>query len=418
MNALCRRGGAHFPLLPTANANAYCRVNIGIFSDCYFPTKNGVSTAIAQARAELLRRGHRVSVFTVAAPGDSGAGDGCGPVHRVPSLPFNRQIELRIGLPRQSRIDRAVAGACLDIIHTHTEFALGRAGQAAAKAGGLPIVHTLHTLYPAYRHYLPLGRFLPVRAIDAFVAAFLQPCDAVVCPAEKGRAYVASCAPRATTTVIPNGILPGRFCPAQAGGDARAEGRAALGIRAEAPVVLYVGRLAPEKRVVALLQALCPLLAADPTACAVFVGAGPQDQMLASIASAMGVASQVFLAGTARWEDMPRFYALADVFITASLSEVHPMTLIEAVSSGLPVVARNDPGMCDLVLDGYNGFLVDSDVEITARLGTLLHDEVTRNAFGRNAASLAARLTIAAHVDRLEALYRRTIEIHSRKAAQ
>ncbi|MGE5603673.1 MAG: glycosyltransferase [Nitrososphaerales archaeon] len=393
-------------------------MNIGIFSDCYLPTKNGVSTAIAQARAELLRRGHEVTLFTVAAPGDSGAGDGCGPVQRVPSLPFNPEIELRIALPRQGCINRAVADAGLDIIHTHTEFGLGRAGQAAARAVGLPTVHTLHTLYPDYRHYLPLGRLLPVRTVDAFVRAFVGRCDAVICPSAKGQAYMASCAPGAATTIIPNGVLPEHFCPTSRLRAARAEGRAALGIGAEAPVVLYAGRLAPEKRVVALLQALCPILAADPTVAAVFVGPGPQGRTLASFGNAMGVGDQILLVGPAAWEEMPRFYALADVFATASLSEVHPMTLIEAAACGLPAVARDDPGMCDLVLDGYNGFLVDSDASITARLATLLYDAGTRRAFGRNAACLAARLTVGAHVDRLEALYRRAIEIHPRKAAQ
>ncbi len=167
----------------------------------------------------------------------------------------------------------------------------------------------------------------------------------VACPSEKGRAYVACCAPGVPAVIIPNGIAPGRFAPAGAHGEARRTGRAALGIADAAPTVLFAGRLAPEKRVVELLHAVHPLLAADPAARAVFAGAGPQAALLQKLAGRAGVGRQVVLTGGVPWQDMPGIYTLADVFATASLSEIHPMTLIEAVSSGLPAVARRDPGI-------------------------------------------------------------------------
>ena len=116
-------------------------------------------------------------------------------VYRFPSLPFNAGIELRLGLARQGAIDRIVEREKLDLIHTHTEFSLGWAGKRAARCASLPLIHTLHTFYPAYRHYLPLGRLLPERAIGRLLARILAGYDAVVCPSEKGRAYVASCVP-------------------------------------------------------------------------------------------------------------------------------------------------------------------------------------------------------------------------------
>jgi 1,2-diacylglycerol 3-alpha-glucosyltransferase len=238
----------------------------------------------------------------------------------------------------------------------------------------------------------------------------------LVCPSEKGRAYVATCAPGVPSEVVPNGIASGRFCAACADPTTRATGRRALGIEAGAGVVLYAGRLAPEKRVVELLQAVRPLLVADPSARLIFVGAGSQAALLAKLAGGLEVGGQVVLTGGVPWQDMPRVYALADVFATASLSEIHPMTLIEAVSSGLPVVARRDPGIDGLILDGWNGFLVDSDADITVRLAALLDDEPTRQRFSQHAAAVAAGLSIGAHVDCLEALYRRTIETYSRKA--
>jgi 1,2-diacylglycerol 3-alpha-glucosyltransferase len=235
-------------------------MNVGLFTDCYLPTKNGVTTAVVQARQELERRGHKVVVCTVTNPGYGEPDPG---VYRVPSLPFNAGIELRLGLARQGAIDRIVAREKLDLIHTHTEFSLGRAGKRAARSGGLPLVHTLHTFYPAYRHYLPLGRLLPAKAIDRLLARLLADCDAVVCPSEKGRAYVASCLPASRTVVIGNGVSQERFNPERVTQADRDWARASLGIEPDDRVILYVGRLAQEKRVLALLAALRPLLAAD-----------------------------------------------------------------------------------------------------------------------------------------------------------
>ncbi len=333
-------------------------MNVGVFSDCYLPTKNGVTTAIVQAREELKRRGHKVVVCTVANPGAVERDPG---VYRFPSLPFNAGIELRLGLARPGAIDRIVEREQLDLIHTHTEFSLGWAGKRAARCAGLPLVHTLHTFYPAYRHYLPLGRLLPERAISRLLARILAGYDAVVCPSEKGRAYVASCLPALRTAVIGNGVSQERFNPERVTQADRDRARAALGIEPEDRVILYVGRLAQEKRVLALLAALQPLLAADAGCRVVFVGTGPARDDLAAAARAAGLDRQVLLTGPVPWERIVELYAIAHAFATASLSEVHPMTLIEAAMCGLPIVARRDISFVGLVRDGYNGFLVDSD---------------------------------------------------------
>ncbi len=422
-------------------------MNIGIFTDCYLPTKNGVTTVIAQAKHELERRGHRVVVATVAYPGftdqksasdietqplrglftfrrgfpipdqlavTTGPAEASIPdpgdrIHRFPSLPFRPDIELRLGLPRQAAIDRIVAREQLDLIHTHTEFNLGWAGRRAARRAGRPLVHTLHTFYPAYRHYLPLGCLLPERAIAGLLARFLRGCDVVVCPSAKGHDFVTSVAPGLRAAVISNGVAAERFDSERITLADRVRARAALGIGPAERVILYVGRLAPEKRTLALFAALRPLLAAQPDCRAAFVGAGPARDELAAAARLAGLERQTQLTGPIPWERMPEIYALADVFATASLSEIHPMTLIEAALGGLPVVARRDAGLCDLVIDGFNGFLVDSDAEIAGRLATVLDDASTRRVFGENARALAQRFTVEAHVDRLETLYRQVI---------
>lgn len=415
-------------------------MNIGIFTDCYLPTKNGVTTAIVQARQELERRGHKVVVLTVAYPPDNARRyrnrgfsrflasatrpakasipDPPNLIYRFPSLPFRSDIELRLGLARQAAVDRIVAREQLDVIHTHTEFSLGWAGKRAARRARLPLVHTLHTLYPTYRHYLPLGRLLPEWTICGLLARFLAGYNVLICPSEKGRAFVASCMPEMRTAVIGNGVAQERFNQEQVTQADRVRARAALGIDPADRVILYVGRLAQEKRVLALLAVLQPLLRADASCRAVFVGTGPARDELAAAARRAGLDRQVLLTGPVAWERMVEIYAVAYAFVTVSLSEVHPMTLIEAAMCGLPIVTRRDLSFVDLVEDGYNGFLVDSDGEVAGKLAALLHDETARRAFAANARSHAARFTVEAHVDRLEALYRQVIDYRSQEVSQ
>ena len=385
------------------------KTRIGIFTDCYLPTKNGVTTAIVQARQELERRGHAVSIFTVAGPG---AGGQEPRTHRFPSLPFNRQIELRLGLPPQAAVDRLVGRERLDIIHTHTEFSLGWAGRRAARRANLPLIHTLHTLYPAYRHYAPLGRLLPDRAISGLLASLLAPYDLAICPSEKGRAYLTACAPALPVAVIGNGASAERFDPDRVTAADRQAMAAALGLDPADQVILYAGRLAQEKRVLALLEALRPLLQANQRCKVLLTGAGPSATQLAAAARAWGLRGQVLLAGPLPWTRMPQVYAIATVFATASLSEIHPMTAIEALMAGLPIVARRDISFAGLVQNGYNGFLADGDEEIAPRVAAILQDAALRRDFAAHARALSAQFTVEAHVDQLERLYRQVIENH------
>jgi 1,2-diacylglycerol 3-alpha-glucosyltransferase len=106
---------------------------------------------------------------------------------------------------------------------------------------------------------------------------------------------------------------------------------------------------------------------------------------------------------------MPRFYALAHLFVTASLSEVQPMTLIEALTSGLPIVARFDPAYVGLARDGYSGYLVPSDRALAARAMELLHNPAQRERFAAHACALSGDLATERHVNQIEALYRQVM---------
>jgi len=218
--------------------------------------------------------------------------------------------------------------------------------------------------------------------------------------------------PALPTVVIGNGASAERFDPDRI---TVADGRgmaADLGLDPADQVILYAGRLGEEKRVLALLEGLRPLLEANECCKVLLAGAGPAATHLAAAARAWGLSRQVVLAGPLPWERMGQVYAISQVLATASLSEIHPMTLIEALMVGLPIVARRDASFVDLVRNGYNGFLADSDEEIGPRVAAILQDAALHRGFAAQARALSAQFTVEAHVDRLERLYRQVIDVH------
>jgi 1,2-diacylglycerol 3-alpha-glucosyltransferase len=382
-------------------------MKIGLFADCYQPTVSGVVTSLLQLKQGLEQRDHKVLVFTVGTPGHPELD---GAVRCFPSLPFNRASGFRLGLVNPRAVQRMVREEELDIIHTHTEYSLGWAGKRSARRLGLPFLHTAHTLHDAYRHYLPFGRAVPIWLVRHYLRLFLSNCDALVCPSEKARDHFRTFLPSLKAVVIGNGLSRNHFQPLPLSQEQELATRQALGLGHTDRVILYAGRIAREKRVVELLDALAPLLQTQPQVKVLFVGSGPAGRDLAAAVERNLVGPQVVLAGQVEWRQMQRLYSLADLFVTASLSEMQPMTLIEASLCGLPIVARRDPAYAGLVRDEYNGYQVTSDRAIAARAWVLLHDEGKRQRFSENARALSEDFSAERHVVRLEALYRQVVE--------
>jgi 1,2-diacylglycerol 3-alpha-glucosyltransferase len=381
-------------------------MNVGIFADCYLPTKNGVVTSIVQLKEGLEQRGHNAIVITVETPYYDKKDMA---VYRFPSVPFNSDIEIRLGLANQARVNRIVRREHIEIIHTHTEFSIGWAAKRAARSFRLPLVHTTHTMYEHYRHYLFFGRLLSSKMIRRWLKLFLFNYDALVCPSVKAQDYFKSFMPHIRTVVIGNGVCKTRFRPTFLTGEEKTEARQALGIQPSDKVIIYVGRMAKEKRVIELFNVLTPLLKRYPHYKALFVGRGPSCRHMIEEAKRRNLREQTVFTGYVDWGQMHKMYSISDVFATASLSEVHPVTLIEASICGLPIVARCDSSYVDLIQDGYNGYLVDSDRQIAERLSEILSDETKLLQFSENGLIVADKFNAETHVDKLESLYQQVL---------
>lgn len=378
-------------------------MNIAMFTDCYTPTKNGVVTSILQLKEGLERRSHKVIVVTV---GTSQTFSNESNIYRFPSISFNSDIEIHLGRVKLKAVLDILQKEKIELVHTHTEFTVARVAKKAAKKLKLPLLHTLHTNFHDYRHYLPFGRFLlPGFMLNMAYKQFLKEYQVVICPSEKAELFIQAINSNKKTFVIANGADRKRFHPKSAVENEKQQLKLQRGLNPDDKVMLYVGRIAREKRSVVLVKSLIPLLKVNRTMKLMLVGSGGEREKVQQIVKEHYLNQQILLNGWVEWEAMPEIYRMADLFVTASLSEICPMTIIEAMMSGLPVIARRDKALEGLVQEGKSGCLVDSDHMLEGKILKLLNKKSLYLDYSKRALELSSRFNNSDFAARMEAIY-------------
>jgi 1,2-diacylglycerol 3-alpha-glucosyltransferase len=377
-------------------------MRILMVSDVYFPRVNGVSTSIETFRRTLAGLGVEVRLV-VPRYGDEPEEAG---VIRVTGRPVPGDPEDRlVGWSAMHRAVLEAAGDC-DLIHVQTPFVAHYAGLKAARSLGLPAVATYHTLFEEYlQHY---ARLLPAGWLRGQARALSRrqcnALDAVVVPSTAMRERLDSYGVSVPLHVLPTGIPTTRF----ARGDGAAF-RARHGIPPGQPVALFVGRVAHEKNIGFLLEALVHTRRQCPDALLVVAGEGPARESLQARVGPLGLTEAVrFIGYLDRRDALPDCYAAADVFAFASCTETQGLVLLEAMAAGLPVVALSEMGTTD-ILDAGRGSI--SPPAIPQVFGETLahvlnHPSAWRH-LGDDAAQYAREWSDIAMAGRMAELYRR-----------
>ncbi|MEP7355989.1 MAG: glycosyltransferase [Anaerolineales bacterium] len=355
-------------------------LRIGMLLDIYKPYVSGVTNYVALHKRALEALGHKVFIFTF---GGGAYDDEELYVIRSPGLPFNVKatgLQVSYRYSRQAQLKLRT----MDVLHAHHPFVSGPLALRYGEPRGIPVAFTNHTRYDLYaQHYLPA--FIPdgfaSTILQNYLPNFCQRCDLVVAPSRGIAQVMKDLGVTREITVIPNGVDLSPFQNARPG-----RTRAEAGLPADAVVLMYLGRLGPEKNITFLMRAFAGVAAACPAAVLALVGDGPEADNLRDQAEKAGVASQVRFFGPVDYAAVPEYLKLADVFVTASQSEGHPLSLIEAMASGLPAVGIDSPGVSDTIEDGVNGLLSTPDLAVfTAKLVRLVMDGETRHRLAEGA---------------------------------
>jgi len=370
-------------------------------TDVFFPRVNGVSTSIQTFRHSLSSLGIEV---LLVVPRYADEADEPGIV-RVPGRPVPGDPEDRlVGWRAMHRAVLAAARDC-ELIHVQTPFVAHYAGLKAARTLGIPLLATYHTLFEEYlQHY---AAFLPAgwlkRQARSFSRRQCNALDAVIVPSLALRERLMSYGVTVPMHVLPTGIPSAQF----SAGDGAAF-RQRYGIPAERPVALFVGRVAHEKNIGFLLEALVVARRTCPELLLVIAGEGPAMGDLQEKAARLGLAAAIrFIGYLDRGTTLPDCYAAANVFVFASRTETQGLVLLEAMAAGLPVVALSEMGTRDILEPGRGAISPPAEPEVFGEtLAHILNHPKAWAHLGSDAALFARAWSDQAMAQRLATLYR------------
>ena len=361
-------------------------MRIGLFTDTYTPDINGVVSSIVTLQRELEKNGHDVYVITNHKAMTMKKE---GNVLRLPGLELKWLYGYKLSTPYHFSARDEIKNMHLDVIHVHTEFGVGMFGRIVAKYLNIPVVTTYHTMYEDYTHYV--NRFeidevdkVTKKVVSTFSRSISDSAQAVISPSEKTKETLLKYGVKTPIYVIPTGLNFDKFHPDNIDPQQVQAIREQYGIHEDERLIVFVGRIAQEKSIEIPIEGF--RYVKDPKIKLMIVGGGPQLEELQEMVKRYHLEQQVIFTDKKLPEEVPAYYACADCFVSASLTETQGMTYIEALACGLPVFARYDDVLKDLVIEEDSGFLFETGQEFADKLTDFMHrSDEERKAFSKRA---------------------------------
>ncbi len=351
-------------------------MKIGIFTNNYLPNPYGVPGSVETFRKEFEKMGHKVFVF---APDWPGYKDENKNVFRYPSLDIKIKFRFPLAIPYSKKMDAILENLDLDIIHSQHPNLLGAAAEKWARKKNIPLVFTWHTLYDKYSHFVP---FLPKKLVNYWTIRnarnYANLADKVIAPTDSIIPILRKWKVKNDIIAIPTGVEEEIFSDKN-----REKSRRNFGFEEKNIVILLVSRLTEEKNVGFVFKSLVKILKSDSRIKFLVVGGGYLLDNLINWTRRKKLTGQIIFVGEKKRTEIAEYYAVADIFVYASLSETQGMIVTEAMYAGLPVVAIRATGISSLVEDGKNGFLVRKNKkEFMQKVQNLILDKELRKKMG------------------------------------
>lgn len=359
-----------------------------------------MSISVRSLIEELRNAGHSVSLFTAA---HFKYRDPDPNTYRFFAMqtPWTRGYPL--AMPPFAPMLRQFRLQTYDVVHTHTPFTIGFVGLRWAESHGIPIVATYHTLYDRYAHYIPLPRRYIRFKIAKHTNFYYNKVHQIITPSDAAGKWLRRHSVKRPITVIPTGIPGTSFFD-------RSEMRLSLGIAPDQKILLYVGRLAKEKNLETLLQAAALAFRDDPRLRLWLVGDGPHREACLQLIRALGIGDRVRFVGFVPREEVDKYYAVADLFVFASITETQGLVVQEAMSYGLPAVAVAGGGASEGIENGMNGFIVKNEAhELANHITGALEDDLELARLSDGARRSVRQYSTAHMTEKVVEVYRKAM---------
>ncbi|NDV61787.1 glycosyltransferase family 4 protein [Puniceicoccales bacterium CK1056] len=376
-------------------------MKLALFTNTYSPHVGGVAKSVAALVKGMRARNHEVLV--VAPEFENQPKDELSVV-RIPSIHNFNGTDFSFKLPSGNRIGEAIKAFHPDIIHSHHPFLLGDAAMRMAHQWQVPIVFTHHTRYEDYVHYvIDDFEYLERLAIE-LATEYANLCDRVIAPSNSIKDLITKRGVKVPVSSIPTGIDHEQF---KSGDGLKI--RKQLGIAEDRFVIGHVGRLANEKNLPYLVEAVCAYLKGAQDAEFLLVGKGDSLDRIKATMHEERLDKRVHYLGKLDRQDLVDSYHAMDLFAFSSKSETQGMVLAEAMAAGTPVIALDASGSRDIINDWKNGRLMPeaSNPESFARGIGELRKLASENSqeLHENMRTTAEKFSESACLYRVEALY-------------
>ena len=357
-------------------------MKIGLFTDSYPPYINGVSTSVYNLREALKKLGHTVYIVTVNDSIIKHEYDEKEKILRIPGIPIGI-YDYRLSEIYPISTIKIIKKWNLDVIHSHTEFGIGIFARILSKKFKIPLVHTYHTLYEDYTHYITHNHFdkLSKKIVKDLTKVYcVKTAKETIVPTDKiYKLFKEKYMITKNISVIPSGIDIERFFEENVEKDKVDKIKKKYGITKEDFTIIFVGRLAPEKNIEFLLKAQQKLVEEKINNIKLLiVGDGPEKENYINISRKLNIFDKVIFTGKIEQEEIQYYYQCADAFVTASNSETQGLTVIEAMAAGVVPICINDMAFIDML---PKKSLFSNQNEYINRLITFSKDEKIRKEY-------------------------------------
>jgi 1,2-diacylglycerol 3-alpha-glucosyltransferase len=385
-------------------------MKIALFTDTYPPEINGVSVSVGLHQKVLLDQGHEVLVITTNPFGKQIVID--AGVIRIPGVELKKLYNYRLSSFFSAKAYQYIRKWQPDVIHIHTDIGIGIFGKITAFFLKVPTVVTYHTMYEDYTHYAGFLKGLASRVVKQFSKSIAEQCTEFISPSLKTKEKIRSYGVARYINIVPTGIDFSRFQLLSLDHNKLAEIKNRWILQGE-KVLLSLGRVAKEKSMDVILKGFAKVIqSGEKNIRLLMVGDGPDRHDLMELVNQLGISNQVSFVGAVPIQEVPYYYQLADVFVSASLTETQGLTFMEAMVSDRIVLCRFDENLAELIRHQQTGFLFSDEEDFVRQVKAIFSlTKEKREQMQRDVATAVNRYA-------LPNFYQSLIEVYQRATRQ
>lgn len=388
-------------------------MRIGMFTNFYAPSTGGTETSIKSLSEGLRKIENETYILAPIYP--KWKDDDKNVIRYKASYVNWKKRQCLIPFPFASKARRIGECLKLDIVHSHYSTYLGHEALKVGYKLDIPVVFTYHTKYENDCNYVPfIPKKISCEILKWLIKKHCRKCDAIIAPSSAAKfSLLSQLNIEKPIYIIPSGIDINRFSK---DADRKKEVRNKHFVEDNQVLLVTASRLVPEKNIEFLIRAFAIIRKAKNNVKFMIIGEGNHRSKLEHLVRDLELKNSVIFTGFVNDEDMAAYYHAGDIFVFASLTETQGLVVLEAMASGLPVVAIKADGIEDTIEDGKDGFLTDNKKgEFAQNIIKLVENDNLRKKMSETAKKNSQRFSIEVWVKKITELYQMLIEDKKRR---